>query len=124
MPDDPVQQLLPVTRKTSPHADCSPTLPCLVDNACPAARFVWEEFLHGVICNPHTATVTDLISPLLLDRMMPFGRKNAKPTLVADVVLVRRAADFNEPALSFTASYAIASVLVTLAGRLIVRIMS
>ncbi|MCA9160989.1 MAG: hypothetical protein KDA72_21810, partial [Planctomycetales bacterium] len=53
-----------------------------------------------------------------------WGAVGGAMTSSAALVAIRRAADSNEPALSYTATYAVASVLVTLAGRLVVRIMS
>ncbi len=60
-------------------------------------------------------------------RMKPadaWGAVGGAMTSSAALVAIRRAADSNEPALSYTATYAVASVLVTLAGRLVVRIMN
>jgi putative transport protein len=53
-----------------------------------------------------------------------WGTIGGAMTSSAALVTIRRAADSNEPALSYTAAYAVASVLITLAGRLVVRIMS
>ena len=53
-----------------------------------------------------------------------WGAVGGAMTSSAALVAIRRAADSNEPALSYTAAYAVASVLVTLAGRLVVRVMS
>ena len=53
-----------------------------------------------------------------------WGAVGGAMTSSAALVAIRRAADSNEPALSYTAAYAVGSVLVTLAGRLVVRVMS
>lgn len=53
-----------------------------------------------------------------------WGAVGGAMTSSAALVAIRRAADSNEPALSYTATYAVASVLVTLAGHLVVRVMS
>ncbi len=39
------------------------------------------------------------------------------------LVAIKRAADSNEPALSYAASYAVASVLATMAGQIVVLLM-
>jgi putative transport protein len=61
---------------------------------------------------------------LLLRPADSWGAVGGAMTSSAALVAIRRAADSNEPALSYTAAYAVASVLITLAGRLVVRIMS
>ena len=53
-----------------------------------------------------------------------WGTVGGAMTSSAALVAIRRAADSNEPALSYTAAYAIASVLITLAGRFVVYAMS
>jgi putative transport protein len=76
-------------------------------------------------------TIIPVVAGILIARrqlkMRPadsWGTVGGAMTSSAALVAIRRAADSNEPALSYTAAYAIASVLVTLAGRLIVRIMT
>ena len=45
-------------------------------------------------------------------------------TSSAALVAIKRAADSNEPALSYAASYAVASVLATIAGQVIVYVLA
>lgn len=47
-------QLLPVRTESSKSTIQDAPVPMLVETAGPAARFAWEEFLYGVIRNPHT----------------------------------------------------------------------
>jgi len=76
-------------------------------------------------------TVVPVIAGILFARRIlqlkpadSWGAVGGAMTSSAALVAIRRAADSNEPALSYTAAYAVSSVLVTLAGRLVVRIMS
>lgn len=76
-------------------------------------------------------TTVPIVAGILLARrqlaMQPadsWGAVGGAMTSSAALVAIRRAADSNEPALSYTAAYAIASVLITLAGRLVVRMMT
>ncbi len=52
-----------------------------------------------------------------------WGSVGGGMTSSAALVAVRRAAESNEPALSYAAAYAVASVLVTVAGRLVILFM-
>ena len=83
------------------------------------------------VCAGILTTSLPVIAGILLARrqlnMKPadaWGAVGGAMTSSAALVAVRRAADSNEPALSYTASYAIASVLITLAGRVVVQLMS
>ena len=76
-------------------------------------------------------TVVPVIAGILFARRIlqlkpadSWGAVGGAMTSSAALVAIRRAADSNEPALSYTAAYAVSSVLVTLAGRLVVRIMN
>ena len=52
-----------------------------------------------------------------------WGSMGGGMTSSAALVAVKRAADSNEPALSYAASYALASVLATIAGQVVILMM-
>lgn len=97
------------------------------ENAFPGFNgFLLLTLLAGVL----TTTLPVIVGILMARRQLKmkpadsWGAVGGAMTSSAALVAIRRAADSNEPALSYTASYAIASVLITLAGRFVVDIMS
>ncbi len=86
---------------------------------------------HGVVAPTlAAAAITTLLSVLVaalvarrIMRLRPvdtWGSIGGGMTSSASLVALRRAAESNEPALSYAAAYAVASVLVTIAGQLVI----
>jgi len=76
------------------------------------------------------ATVISVVGAIWIARRVlkmravdAWGSVGGGMTSSAALVAVRRAAESNEPALSYAAAYAVASVLVTLAGRIVILVM-
>jgi len=89
-----------------------------------------EEMLLTLLAGVLTTTIPVVTGILVARRQLKmtpsdsWGSVGGAMTSSAALVAIRRAADSNEPAMSYTAAYAIASVFITLAGRLVVRIMT
>jgi putative transport protein len=90
--------------------------------------------LEGLLLPTLGAAVLVTVVPVLLAllvarralRLPPveaWGSMAGGMTSSAALAAVRRAADGNRPALSYSASYAVASVLVTVAGQVVVLLM-
>ncbi len=89
-------------------------------------RAAWETFAAGVAVNAIAALGALALARLGL-RMRPvdaWGSICGGLTSSSALQAVRRAADSNEPAIAYAAAYAVASVLATLAGPLVVLWMS
>lgn len=87
---------------------------------------VWQVVLAGV-----AITLLPLVLALLIGkyalRMRPvelWGSICGGMTSSAALAAVKRAADSNEPAISYAAAFAAASVLVTIAGQVVIRVLS
>lgn len=87
---------------------------------------VWQVIVAGV-----AVTVIPMLLALLIGkfalRMRPvelWGSICGGMTSSAALAAVKRAADSNEPAISYAAAFAAASVLVTIAGQVVIRVLS
>ena len=84
---------------------------------------------HTIFAGLLTTSIPVILGILFARRLLKmnladsWGAVGGAMTSSSALVAVRRAADSNEPALSYTAAYAISSILVTLAGRLVVYVM-
>jgi putative transport protein len=85
-----------------------------------------REILAPTLFSAVLATVLPVVAAALVGRWMRlravevWGSIGGGMTSSAALIALRRAADSNEPALAYAASYAFASVLVTLAGQAVV----
>ncbi|MBK8207859.1 MAG: hypothetical protein IPK87_13875 [Planctomycetes bacterium] len=86
---------------------------------------VWQVIVAGVAVTVIPLVVALLIGKFAL-RMRPvelWGSVCGGMTSSAALAAVKRAADSNEPAVSYAAAFAVASVLLTIAGQVVIRVL-
>ena len=83
---------------------------------------IWVTILAGMVITVVPVVLAVLVGRYLL-KMRPidtWGSVCGGMTSSSALIAIRSAADSNEPAISYAAAYAVASVLATLAGQIVV----